>query len=31
MVLDAIDVHFDGDERPGRIRLRFVREEVLGR
>ncbi len=29
MVRDAVAVHFDEDERPGVIRLHFVREEVL--
>ena len=29
MVRDAVGVHFDDDERPGVIRLHFVREEVL--
>jgi hypothetical protein len=28
MVRDAVAVHFDECERPGMIRLRFVREEV---
>lgn len=28
-VRDAVSVHFDEDERPGVIRLHFVREEVL--
>jgi hypothetical protein len=29
MVKDAVNVHFDEDERPSMIRLHFVREEVL--
>ena len=29
MVRDAVAVHFDEAERPGMIRLHFVREEVL--
>ena len=29
MVRDAVAVHFDEGERPGVIRLHFVREEVL--
>ncbi len=29
MVRDAVAVHFDESERPGVIRLHFVREEVL--
>ena len=28
-VRDAVSVHFDEAERPGLIRLHFVREEVL--
>lgn len=31
MVMDAVRVHFDDDERPHQVRLRFVREELLGR
>lgn len=29
MVRDAVSCHFDETERPGIIRLHFVREEVL--
>lgn len=29
MVRDAVAVHFDEGERPGVVRLHFVREEVL--
>lgn len=29
MVRDAVGVHFDDADRPGVIRLHFVREEVL--
>ena len=29
MVRDAVGVHFDEADRPGVIRLHFVREEVL--
>ena len=29
MVRDAVSVHFDEAERPGVIRLHFVREEIL--
>jgi hypothetical protein len=29
MVRDAVECHFDADERPHIIRLHFVREEVL--
>ena len=28
-VREAVDCHFDDDQRPGIIRLHFVREEVL--